>query len=85
MVVPAHGGLVMSRGKKRLRRLLDDEVAAGDLANTGKRLVGLRSAEGDAARLRGIPVQGARGVSGTMRGTRPDGWIDQIPDEDTAA
>ncbi len=75
----------MSRGRARLRwselaeeqaRLLADAIRA----TPGARLVGHRSAEGDRARQRGIPIQ-APGVGGTMLGTRPDGWIDRMRDD----
>ena len=73
----------MSRGKKLLRTLTAHQDTAHHLANNipnGKKLIARRSAENDAERLRGIPVQ-AKGVSGTMRGTRPDGWINHTPDQ----
>lgn len=74
----------MSRGRTRLRRHelvvhQADALAAAARVSTGK-LTGRRSSEGDPLRIRGIPIQGAPGVSGTMLGTKPDGWIDRMRD-----
>lgn len=66
----------MSRGRTRLRggALAQQQarlLAAAITANPGKRLIGHRSAEGDHARLRGIPAIG-RGVTGAIPGTAPE-------------
>lgn len=71
----------MSRGRRHLRHHQADLLATAITNNPGARLTARRSAEGDPARMRGIPIQGARGVPGTMLGTRPDGWIDNLPDD----
>ncbi len=79
----------MSRGRALLRRFRANQQAADQLADAASastaksgKLHSRRSGEGDPARMRGIPIQGARGVPGTMRGTRPDAWIDQLPDDE---
>lgn len=70
----------MSRLMAKLQR---DELAeefarlvATALTESGRALPeSARSAAGDPRRLRGIPVQGARGVGGTMPGTNPEAAI----------
>jgi len=76
----------MSSGRARLRRHHRNAENATILADALRdtphsRLIGHRSAEGDTARKRGIPIQ-AMGVGGTMLGTRPDGWIDRMRDDE---
>lgn len=66
----------MSSGRARLRRhrmnVEHASILADTLLSTPKsKLTGGRSAEGDAARLRGIPAIG-RGVSGAIPGTHPE-------------
>lgn len=75
----------MSSGRARLRRHRTNTenatILADALVSTPRsKLVGHRSGEGDTARKRGIPIQ-APGVGGTMLGTRPDGWIDRMGDD----
>lgn len=78
----------MSSGRARLRRhqlkreqatVLADAVRSRP-GNSPGPLIGRRAGEDHTERLRGIPVQ-AKGVGGTQRGTRPDGWIDRLEDE----
>lgn len=74
----------MSKGHERIRRYYAAETQAHALeqaTRTHTRITGRRSADGDPARIRGIPVQGAPGVGGTQRGTRPGAFIDRIPDD----
>lgn len=80
-------GRRMSRGRARLRRFSADQDAASVLARVALehrrgKLISRRSADGDPIRLRGIPVQGARGVGGTQLGSRPGAFIDRIRDDD---
>jgi hypothetical protein len=74
----------MSRGRTRLRNHYLKQEQANVLADAilkhpGARIVGHRSAEGETARKRGIPIQ-APGVGGTQRGTRPGAFIERIKD-----
>lgn len=57
--------------RAELERQAQDAVrhALGE-SDPGQR-AGRATAGGDAASLRGIPVVGARGVSGAIRGTKP--------------
>jgi len=75
----------VSSGRARLRRHRTNAENATILADAllstpRSKLIGHRSAEGDTARKRGIPIQ-AHGVGGTMLGTKPDGWIDRMRDD----
>lgn len=70
------GALVVSRLLARLQRPelereRQDAVrrALGESEPTERK--GAPTAGGDAERLRGIPVVGARGVGGAIRGTKP--------------